>query len=119
MVATADNEFKLLVNGRPALQGDDWNRLYRADIAALLHPGRNVLAVEGVNKGGPAGLLLQAKITLGGKDVTLATDGTWRCSTTASEGWQTEGFDDRGWTAAADLGAPPTDPWGNIGEPGL
>ncbi len=54
MVATADNEFKLLVNGRPALRGDDWNRLYRADITALLHPGRNVLAVEGINQVEPA-----------------------------------------------------------------
>jgi hypothetical protein len=45
----------------------------------------------------------------------LGTDGSWRWSLDAPEGWTQPKFDDVTWDRAAELGAPESGPW-NLGE---
>ncbi len=119
VAATADNSFVLYVNGRRVGEGDNWARLYRFDITHFLRPGRNVIAAECANEGGPAGFLLQGEVrTADGRRVELQTSGEWRASADAPEGWAEPDFDDSAWRAAIELGRPPCSPWGDIGEPG-
>src|SRR5687768_3559166 len=64
---TADNGFVAWLNGTRVGEGDQWQQMYRFDVAKHLRAGKNVLAVEARNDGGPAGLV--AKL-----DTLLVTD---------------------------------------------
>src|SRR5712692_3245087 len=64
LLATADNYFTLFVNGRrvggtEARPGGDmeWQNVHRFDLTPLLSAGRNVIALEAKNAGGPAGAI--------------------------------------------------------------
>src|SRR5258706_10959163 len=79
---TADNEFRLFVNGREAGKGDDWRTPGKFAVGALLKPGENVLAVETRNVGDgptPAGLIGRLDVVFEqGNTLTLDTDDSWR-----------------------------------------
>ncbi len=76
-------------------------------------------AVEGINAGGPAGVLLQAKIPQAGKAMSIVSDAAWKVSDSEVAGWQGTDFDDSAWQAAVSLGAPPSGPWGDVAGPGF
>ncbi len=123
-VLTADNLFALHINGRPAGESepdpDLWSRPKCFDVAALLVPGRNVVAVEAVNTApGPAGLLARIVATMAdGTSATLASGTAWKCSDNEVAGWTTPGFDDRKWPAAHDVGDYGSGPWGRVAATG-
>src|SRR5438128_4469353 len=50
---TADNAFIVWVNGVRVGSGDQWQQLYRFDVRKHLKQGKNLLAVEARNEGGP------------------------------------------------------------------
>jgi len=116
----ADNEFDLFVNGQRAGSGDDWQRPGKVAVGPLLKPGRNVLAVEARNVGAeptPAGLIARLEVQFAqGKDLTLATDESWKSATNVSDGWNTLAGDDTGWALAKPLGEYGMQPWGKIGD---
>jgi alpha-L-rhamnosidase len=98
---TADDRFTLWVNGRRAGGGDTWTRFFVVEIE--LEKGDNVVAVEAVNTGGPAGLI-------GWIEGVGGLDGSWKASKDRPKGWTDRGFDDSAWVAAetvADFGAGP------------
>ena len=77
---TADDAFTLFVNGRkveesrPVEQG--WTHAHRRDVAAYLHAGRNVLAVQGINAGGgAAGVLVELDVN---GVQTVVSDRRWK-----------------------------------------
>jgi len=115
---TADDQYRLFVNGHAAGTGDSWSAPATVAIGAYLQPGRNVLSVEARNVGSapnPAGLLCKLKVLGGqGKTVVLATDEHWQTTTNAPDGWPNPAFDDHNWVAAQPLGAYGTQPWGVI-----
>src|SRR4051812_40352103 len=49
---TADNHFRVWLNGQFVGQGDAWQQLYSFDVSRGLKPGTNLLAVEARNDGG-------------------------------------------------------------------
>jgi hypothetical protein len=60
LVITADNSFEVWVNGRLAGAGGDFNQAFVLEIATLLKPGANMLAVaadNGAETPNPAGLI--------------------------------------------------------------
>jgi hypothetical protein len=60
---TADNSFKLFVNGKKASAGDSWETVKSVDLLPLLHAGTNEFAVVAQNGGtepNPAGLFFEA-----------------------------------------------------------
>lgn len=59
-----------------------------------------MLAVEGTNRVGVAGLLVQLVVRVGDKDHEIVSDGAWRCSRQAPSGWQMLDFKDGAWPPA-------------------
>ncbi|HZW10348.1 MAG TPA: hypothetical protein VFF69_10635, partial [Phycisphaerales bacterium] len=117
LVATCDNHMVVSINGREVARSDSWESPVAAEVADALRPGRNVVAVEGWNDGGAAGMALRLEITYedGGKQ-RVVSSGEWRAAEEAPEGWERPGFQVRGWGRAASLGstADASLPWGPV-----
>ncbi|MBN2311943.1 MAG: family 78 glycoside hydrolase catalytic domain [Candidatus Hydrogenedentes bacterium] len=113
---TADNAFKLFVNGREIGTGNRWEEAYTFDVAKSLHKGTNVIAVEasnGAEQANPAGLIAKLSIrSSDGVETVVTTDRNWRCMDNAPIGWHTPGFDDAQWWEANALGPYGIEPWG-------
>ncbi len=115
---TADNSFTVWVNGAEVGQGNEWQRVFKFDVKKLLVAGKNVVAVEAANESpGPAGLMARLSYVPGGQAKQfLVTDGKWKASKTAAEGWRKLDFDEKGWEAAKVLGPfGKTPPWNASG----
>ncbi len=95
--------------------------VFHADVAALLHPGENVVAVEAVRGRGVVtgagpiatqqmgyGEVLAVKLVplrFGGEGPALVvSDGGWKSSATLAAGWEQAGFDDGLWGQVDSLG---------------
>jgi putative membrane-bound dehydrogenase-like protein len=116
---TADNAFTVWINGALVGKGDDWNELYKFDVQKHLVNGKNVIAVEAKNEGGPAGLVVRlAYLPNGMTKLTLFSDAAWKSSKTAADGWQKVEFDEKGWSAVKVLGTyGEIGPWKGSGTP--
>src|SRR5580704_1239389 len=56
LLITADDSFKVFVNGgpKPVAQGNDWTTVQEFNVTRLLTKGLNLLAVQATNTDGPA-----------------------------------------------------------------
>ncbi|MDZ4698316.1 MAG: DUF1549 domain-containing protein [Rhodothermales bacterium] len=101
LLATADHAYKVYINGRLALEADNWRTPERLDVAGLLKPGRNLVAVEAVNEGtvpNPAGVLLSLQLTFDDGSIQRVESGQgWKTLDSLAAGWNEPGFDDVGW----------------------
>lgn len=113
---TADDAFTLFINGRqvektqPVEQG--WAHAHQREVAAYLHAGKNVLAVQGTNQGGgAAGVLVELDVN---GVQTVVSDSRWKALLSASPpaDWTGTSLDDSGWQNATDEGAVGTGVWG-------
>ena len=108
---TADNSFRLKVNGRLVAEGDDFRVVVDADVAPLLRPGANRIEVEAGNGGdapNPAGLVALLRVAYAdGRNVDVPTDGRWQAALAADA-------PETGWAAARDLGPADMAPWGPL-----
>lgn len=110
-----DDAQRTWVNGHDLGMQMDWSRLVRHDVAKHLKPGRNVLAIEGRNATGNAGIALRMRIELDdGTSADLVTDKAWMISSESSEGWLQPGLEMTAWQPAAVLAKMGAAPWGNI-----
>ncbi|HUT36377.1 MAG TPA: HEAT repeat domain-containing protein [Planctomycetota bacterium] len=115
-----DNLFVILVNGQFVGQRDTnpdgWRIPNRFDIAALLVPGRNVIAVEAANTAlGPAGVLLALAGQLAdGQPLSLASGENWLVSDKEAKNWQQPDFDAKGWQKAYVVAEYGARPWGKF-----
>jgi len=102
---TADNHLKVWLNGQQVIQADDWKGLASADVAKNLKAGKNVIAVQGDNDDGIAGLLVALRITSeDGSTVNLFTDPSWKVIQNTSGNWRNADFDDADWSSSKVLG---------------
>ena len=100
---TADAGFSAWLNGEPIGSGklEPQRRVLAFDVARQLRPGKNVLAVQATGERSTAGLLARLTYTCAGSDdKVLASDATWKVSTSEAIAWQNHGFDDTRWTTA-------------------
>ena len=76
---TADNFYRVYLDGHFIGQGSDWRALTEYNITRLLAPGRrHVLAVSAVNYSGFGGLLAGLRIRLtDGREIEIPTDASW------------------------------------------
>lgn len=125
LFVTGDDAVTVFVNGRKVAatvsveQG--WKNVRREPIAPLLHAGRNVVAVQGVNSGGgAAGILAQMEVN--GK-TTLQSGPRWKLLESAAPPahWTEAAFDNTGWQNATALAPVGQGPWstGLVNWPGL
>jgi alpha-L-rhamnosidase len=115
-VVTGDDAVDVWLNGTSlagsARAADSWRQALYVDLSPALAAGTNTLAVAVHNTTvGPAGLLGAVHVATAGGTVDLTTDGSWKSSQSAPTGWETAGFADSGWPAAADLGLYGIAPW--------
>jgi putative membrane-bound dehydrogenase-like protein len=97
---TCDNAFVLYINGKEIGRGNEWKDGKVFDVKPHLVRGKNVIAVRATNEGGPAGLVAWlVRLTKPGNHYTVLTDGSWKCSKEAPEGWREAGFDDSKWSS--------------------
>jgi putative heme-binding domain-containing protein len=114
---TADDAFRVWVNGTEIGSGDRWQRVYQFDVMKQLVHGKNVVAVEAKNNHpSPAGLLVRlAYVPNGMSKLAMVSDGSWKASKTAPAGWQQVGFDDGAWSRVRVLGpVGQAGPWKNL-----
>ncbi|MCG3128437.1 MAG: hypothetical protein CHACPFDD_03325 [Phycisphaerae bacterium] len=124
-VVTCDNEFTLYVNGSKAATGRDHYAPQRVDLRGHLGVGENVIAVQALNfavtgpdgkpstAANPAGLyvLIRAWVEDSEAAIEVASDASWRWSSSAADGWNGTGFDAAAWQPAAVIGPANTAPW--------
>jgi quinoprotein glucose dehydrogenase len=110
---TVDNEYVAYVNGHKVGSNGEWSIVKKYDVARFLTAGKNVLAVEARNHGGPAGALARLRIR-GAKDRYIVTDQHTRITLAAGKNWQKVEHDDSQWLPAVVLGPAGMPPW-NLG----
>lgn len=88
---TADNAFNLYVNGSLVGSGNSWPTVYQFNVSLS---GNDVIAIEGVGSGGPAGVIATVILSNG---KVIVTNSGWRSTDTPSPGWQNPGYNDSGW----------------------
>ncbi len=112
-----DDRQDLWVNGQGPLESVERREAsQRYDLAGLLAQGRNVLAVEGWNGTSVAGVIARLTVKLAdGREVIVNSDGSWRASREAPDGWTVTDFDDAAWKPVQIIGDAFMTPW--IGIP--
>lgn len=114
----ADDGMTLYVNGQEAGKHAGWEQVADLDVQRFLKTGPNVLAIRATNATGPAGVIGRLIVVLDeGARVVVTTDKAWKSSAEGPAGWQTEAFDDRGWTPAAQVQTYGGDPWKTLQLP--
>ncbi len=100
-----DDEFVLFVNGKEAGRSSSWQDGKVIDLKPFWRKGKNVVAVQCTNRGGPAALVAWLVYdTPSGKQNTLLTDAGWKCSKEAPEKWNLIEFDDSKWAGVKVIG---------------
>jgi hypothetical protein len=114
-----DDWHQLFVNGADLGMAGEWINPHHYEVLAHLKPGgRNVIAVEGRNQGGDAGLALRFQATLkDGKTLRVVTDSNWLCGDDAPTGWQNLDFPAASWAKATVIAKMGDAPWGAIMPP--
>jgi hypothetical protein len=122
---SADDQYEAFINGKrignSASQNMSWSNPDQFDqLASLLKPGTNILAVVGENRpaGGPnpAGLIATLEIEFEGHEpVRITTGSGWLASRVGTEDWKITPSV-RGWADAAVLCRFGEGPWGSIGS---
>src|SRR5205823_6143736 len=91
---------------------DSWQHVTAQDLAPLLKPGENLLALSAQNAQGPAGLLGRLQVTFeGGEPLVIDTDREWKAFQSAPRGWNGPAFDAAAWPAAMEIGTNGDEPW--------
>ena len=112
LTITADNRYVVHLNGERVGTGDSWQKPDEYDVTKLLTQGKNIIAIEAKNEGGPAGLIATLNIQRqAGGPLIVATDSTWKLETAEAKGWMAAEFDDAKWKTATVLGDASIGPW--------
>jgi alpha-L-rhamnosidase len=125
---TADDQCRLFINGKPAgasgKEFESWKQARTVDIASLLLPGVNTVAIAATNTTvSPAGVLAALTVKFAGDQmpISLVTDGSWESNAEASARWQANVGNDPAWSHAKEIAAFGQGPWasqvrlGNVG----
>ena len=118
-LATADDQCKAFINGRDIGGRDNFRTVKDSDLTHDMQPGKNLLAVIGMNKSNepnPAGLVGMLTIEFDrGEPLVILTDDKWKASDKEQPGWNTDpNFDDSQWQAAQVTGPVGMEPWGDV-----
>ncbi len=121
-LATADNQCKAFINSRDIGGRDNYRTVKDSELTCDVKPGKNLLAVVGMNKGkepNPAGIVGTLTIDFDrGEPLVIRTDDTWKASDKEQPDWNTDpDFDDSNWKAAQVTGPVGMKPWGDVRAP--
>ncbi|MCC6143386.1 MAG: hypothetical protein IT368_06235, partial [Candidatus Hydrogenedentes bacterium] len=112
---TADNGFRLYINGKLAADGNNFHLAFEKEVTSFLQPGENLIAVRANNDDkhdNPAGLIATLEcVYADGSTTSVTTDATWQAAREAASDWRTASDAGGDWTAAKDLGPARMNPW--------
>jgi len=119
LTITCDDSYTVWINGAEVGKGTEWRTPGTYDVLARLKDGgKNVMAVETKNEGGPAGLALRLRATLkDGRKLYQISDNKWLCSHEAPEGWQNLDTPPQNWQPAATVNKMGEGSWGPVIQP--
>ncbi|MGB1815576.1 MAG: cytochrome C, partial [Rubripirellula sp.] len=121
LFTVCDNTMKIWVNGKIVGESSEWSAPIQKDIAKLLVPGVNSIAVQAANQGGPAGFTLKLVIKQqNAKDLIILSDKQWKMSRTLPTGaWTAKDYDASKWNGKlTKVGTMGDAPWGVPGREG-
>jgi len=122
LLVTCDDHFTAYFNGEKMSSGDDWRQPVKVDVLKWLKTDKNIIAVEGKNDAGAAGLLVRLSITWP-DDTTerIVSDASWLMTSDKTDNWQQLAFKDEAWKKAHSFGKLGIGPWGDVvaGQPGV
>jgi hypothetical protein len=90
-----DDIGQVFVNGQQVGKTEDWSELYQFDIAKLVHPGTNSIAIIVKNEDGPGGL---GNVSLQADADTPPAQLLYALPQGNDEHWFTPDYDDSTWT---------------------
>ncbi|MBC8096426.1 MAG: hypothetical protein H7Y43_11490, partial [Akkermansiaceae bacterium] len=109
---TADNLYRLYLDGREIGEGANWKSLTEYDLTFLLTPGTHVLAVEALNDGLEGGILLGMRIQFSkGEDRQIVSDDSWRVVPNHIRRWQSKSSAQPDWPKATIVAVVGQSPW--------
>jgi signal transduction histidine kinase len=109
---TADNTYRLFLDGRELGRGGDWRDLTEYDLTLLLKPGPHVLAVEAFNIANVAGVVAGLRVDFAdGGTMEIASDSSWSVVPGPKRGWEKKNRAEANWRAATVLKAVGAYPW--------
>jgi putative heme-binding domain-containing protein len=119
LTVTCDNWQRVWVNGKDLGFTSEWGAPANHDVMKhIVQGGRNVIAVEGRNQDGSAGMALRFSATLkGGRKAWIVSDEKWQASLEAPRGWQEPRFTPRDWAPAVSVAKMGEGPWGMVLQP--
>jgi len=120
LFASADNEFRLFLNGEEVAASKEWQTPVYVNVSMKLLEGRNVIAVDAKNDdGAAAALMVKLEIDNGGKVQVIGTDDSWKTTVKGPKDWQKPDFDDSTWTKPIVLAQLGGAPWTTVNEASL
>ena len=112
---TADNEYRLFLDGREVGHGADLRMLTTYDITPLLAPGVHVLGVLAYNDLDIAGVLFGLRVVLtDGRVIEVGSDETWRVVPEGERGWLKKTRAPASWPPATVIAAAGQGRWPSI-----
>ncbi|PBK58191.1 hypothetical protein ARMSODRAFT_1039909, partial [Armillaria solidipes] len=112
-----DNGYTVYANGQNLGSGSDYTAAQAYSVPQL-NPDENVFAVNGVNTGGPAGVIGTILVAFNdGTSVSYVTDSTWKSFVDVPSGFELPATNDDTWAAATISGKYGVSPWGEITVP--
>jgi signal transduction histidine kinase len=109
---TADNSFRLCIDGREIGRGGEWRTLSEYDVTSVLGPGLHVLAVEAFNDYSVAGVLLGLRVEFSDeRALEIASDSSWLLVPTEEHGWEKRKHPGAHWSAATIIAPFGQTPW--------
>jgi len=109
---TADNLYRLYLDGREIGQGANWKSLTDYDVTWLLTPGTHVLAVEALNDGMEGGVIAGLQIEFpDGQEMGIRSDHSWFVVPNEVQDWQHRTHPSATWRAAQEVGVVGQFPW--------
>ena len=115
---TADDGFRLFVNGHDAGEGSTWKNLYALEITGRLKAGANALAIEATNGGdspSPAGVIGRLVLLFAaGEPIIVPVNASWLTTRQPAGDWKSAAFGAASWKPAANVAQFGDSPWGSI-----
>lgn len=109
---TADNVYRLYLDGREIGEGGNWKTLTEYDVTFLLNPGKHVLAIEAFNDSLEGGILAGLKIRfMNGAEKKILSDESWLVIPNDVSRWQHRKKPGPDWPHARVVGVVGSFPW--------
>ena len=121
-IAASDSRADIFLNGAPlAVSSGPLPPI--VDLAGLLHPGDNLLAIHAVHVQAtppqaerPAGAIASVRVEFDSGDPLLLQSGNgWFTAAKVEDGWEKPGYLDVAWRPSVELGSYGMPPWGALG----